>query len=178
MLFSFLSATTLLASLPLCAVPVPKIEVIPEVSLLDHETSIVLRNLNAHEIVSIHAEAIDDHGKLFSSVASFHVDERGDVDLARQSPLDGSYSGMDPMGLLWSMQCKESPSAAFDVKKEHFSIVLMIYMPKLPQPSPIMLHPVYNLWFTGGGTIADNHYACEDYWKKVISFFEKTLHDY
>ncbi|QFZ22982.1 acyl-CoA thioester hydrolase/BAAT C-terminal domain-containing protein [Saccharothrix syringae] len=35
--------------------------------------------------------------------AVFRADERGVVDLTRHAPVSGSYAGVDPMGLFWSM---------------------------------------------------------------------------
>ncbi|MDU0291699.1 acyl-CoA thioesterase/BAAT N-terminal domain-containing protein, partial [Saccharothrix longispora] len=35
--------------------------------------------------------------------AVFRADERGVVDLTRHAPVSGDYSGVDPMGLFWSM---------------------------------------------------------------------------
>ena len=35
--------------------------------------------------------------------AVLEADERGVVDLARQAPAEGSYAGVDAMGLFWSM---------------------------------------------------------------------------
>ncbi|NUT98737.1 MAG: hypothetical protein HOY78_42720, partial [Saccharothrix sp.] len=35
--------------------------------------------------------------------AVFRADERGVVDLTRHAPVEGSYDGVDPMGLFWSM---------------------------------------------------------------------------
>ncbi len=37
-----------------------------------------------------------------SSSAVFLADERGVVDLTRHAPVEGDYSGVDPMGLFWS----------------------------------------------------------------------------
>ncbi|WP_372452204.1 acyl-CoA thioesterase/bile acid-CoA:amino acid N-acyltransferase family protein [Saccharothrix obliqua] len=38
----------------------------------------------------------------------FRADERGVVDLARHAPISGDYSGVDPMGLFWSMRPGEA----------------------------------------------------------------------
>ena len=41
--------------------------------------------------------------QLFRSAARFRTDATGAVNLASAAPLSGSYSGVDPMGLFWSM---------------------------------------------------------------------------
>ena len=45
----------------------------------------------------------DDEGRSWSAYATFLTDEHGSVDLESQEPIAGTYSGVDPMGLLWSM---------------------------------------------------------------------------
>ncbi|MET9224907.1 acyl-CoA thioester hydrolase/BAAT C-terminal domain-containing protein [Lentzea sp. NPDC003310] len=39
-----------------------------------------------------------------ASHAVFEADDRGVVDLTRHAPLDGSYRGVDPMGLFWTLE--------------------------------------------------------------------------
>jgi len=39
-----------------------------------------------------------------SSTAVFTADEHGVVDLTRHAPVEGDYSGVDPMGLFWSLK--------------------------------------------------------------------------
>lgn len=105
----------------------PSFEITPVESLIDQDTTIVIKNLNPREIVSVKAEAVDDNGKSWSSCNSFLADKRGVVDLSKQEPLEGTYSGIDSMGLLWSMQSKEGPSASFTGKKDKFSIILKVF---------------------------------------------------
>lgn len=41
-------------------------------------------------------------GAMWLSRASFHADAAGAVDVAKQSPIEGGYEGVDATGLLWS----------------------------------------------------------------------------
>ncbi len=50
-----------------------------------------------------------------------------------------------------------------------------ITLPNLPQLGPVYYHPVGKRWFAVGGTPAADQYASQDSWKKLITFFEKTL---
>lgn len=45
----------------------------------------------------------DDGGWHWTSHAVFQADATGTIDLASQAPLEGSYAGIDPMGIFWSM---------------------------------------------------------------------------
>lgn len=50
-----------------------------------------------------------------------------------------------------------------------------INIPNLPQPGPVNYHPVGKLWFSMGGTSAEDQYASQDSWKKLIVFFQESL---
>ncbi|TWJ24510.1 acyl-CoA thioester hydrolase/bile acid acetyltransferase-like protein [Micromonospora endolithica] len=63
------------------------------------------------ERVVVRAEAVDRAGVTWRSTASFAADGGGTVDLGADTPVDGSYRGMDAMGLFWSME-PESGSAS------------------------------------------------------------------
>ena len=54
--------------------------------------------------VTIGAEIIDRSGRIWRSSADFTSTNRGEVDVSKQAPLAGSYSGVDPLGLFWSME--------------------------------------------------------------------------
>lgn len=58
--------------------------------------------------VTITSSAHDYTGKRWQAQATFTADSSGTVDLAKQAPTSGSYTGADAMGLVWSM----SPSVA------------------------------------------------------------------
>ncbi|GAA1992630.1 acyl-CoA thioesterase/BAAT N-terminal domain-containing protein [Catenulispora subtropica] len=65
--------------------------------------------------VTLTATAEDAHGVTWKSKAAFKADAQGVVDLTRQAPTGGSYSGVDPMGLFWSMDPPTgSPAEGFD----------------------------------------------------------------
>lgn len=50
-----------------------------------------------------------------------------------------------------------------------------ITIPYLPESSTLYYHPIAQMWFSLGGTRQDNRFACQDSWKKILAFFEKTL---
>jgi dienelactone hydrolase len=51
-------------------------------------------------------------GQQFKSAATFRADSAGNVVLGRDAPLSGSYSGVDGMGLFWSMRATGKRAAA------------------------------------------------------------------
>jgi dienelactone hydrolase len=54
--------------------------------------------------VTLRATAADADGGTWRSEIQVLADARGTVDLSRQAPVAGSYSGRDAMGLFWSMR--------------------------------------------------------------------------
>ena len=76
----------------------------PALSRIDEPWTMVVSGVGADERVDITLEVEDGARRRWSSSASFSARADGTVDLTRQAPLaGGSYEGVDPMGLLWSM---------------------------------------------------------------------------
>lgn len=76
----------------------PHILITPAQPLLAEQIEILISNLTPKEQVTIVANSSE-----WESHATFLADSNGVVNLAKQAPLLGSYSGIDPMGLFWSM---------------------------------------------------------------------------
>uniref|UniRef100_A0A3Q1FBS9 Uncharacterized protein n=1 Tax=Acanthochromis polyacanthus TaxID=80966 RepID=A0A3Q1FBS9_9TELE len=56
------------------------------------------------QLVTMRARSTDDKGVMFSSSATYRADGSGQIHLDRDPSLSGSYVGVEPMGLLWSMK--------------------------------------------------------------------------
>ena len=76
----------------------------PISSLIDDKVRIVASGLRPKQKIALGAKIIGDKGETFESHAYFIADKNGEVDVCRDSSLGGSYSGVSPMGLLWSMK--------------------------------------------------------------------------
>lgn len=84
----------------------PQIDVSPATALLDVPVHITLSGFMPHQLITLHATMTNGlpGGEMSaSSHAIFQADENGFVDLVSQAPLFGTYEGIDPMGLFWSM---------------------------------------------------------------------------
>jgi dienelactone hydrolase len=81
----------------------PALQVEPADGLIDAATTIVVSGLAARQQVVIAARAVDSRNQAFASQARFNADDRGVVDVAT-AKASGSYSGVDAMGLFWSME--------------------------------------------------------------------------
>ena len=76
----------------------------PVSSLIDDKVKIIASGLRPKQNITLEARIVGDKGEVFESHAYFIVDKDGEVDVCRESSLGGSYSGVSPMGLLWSMK--------------------------------------------------------------------------
>ena len=87
--------------------PHPHIELTPATALADEEVHLRVLGLQAAQEIAITAELHDEDARLWQAQAHFRADTDGVVNLATQSPLSGSYEGVDGMGLFWSMTVPE-----------------------------------------------------------------------
>lgn len=92
------------------------ISIIPEVALIDEKITITLSGFNPKEKVIIQAETNEyycinrscEQKSSDESYAVFEADDNGNIDLSRQAPVEGCYSGINSMGLLEFMKLKNT----------------------------------------------------------------------
>jgi dienelactone hydrolase len=75
----------------------------PKTPLVSDAVVTQLSGLKPNEQVVIEASLKDELGRAWKSWATFAADKSGLIDLSKSAPLSGSYTGVDPMGLFWSM---------------------------------------------------------------------------
>ncbi|MDQ2904471.1 MAG: acyl-CoA thioesterase/BAAT N-terminal domain-containing protein [Chloroflexota bacterium] len=81
-----------------------QLDVTPLDALVDEPVTIRVTGLIPGQRVTLRALARDSYDKRWASRAAFVAESSGEIDLATQPPLAGSYHKVDPMGLFWSMQ--------------------------------------------------------------------------
>jgi dienelactone hydrolase len=87
----------------------PYLEMISERVLMDEPVRIRVLGCPPHQHMTLVTQMTDDGGRQWTSRATFEADAEGIVDLEAQAPLEGSYTGCDPMGLFWSMAPASHP---------------------------------------------------------------------
>lgn len=94
---------------------------VPEAVLVDERFDVVLTGAPADRPVRVTARADDGRSMTppWSASATFQSDGDGTVNLAEQPPVSGSYEGVDPMGLFWSMRTDAPPAEAFFPPRDH-----------------------------------------------------------
>lgn len=69
----------------------------------DKLVKIKVEGLSPHKPVELRSKVVDDRGIIFKASAQYKADELGQVDVSRAASLGGSYTGVEPMGLFWSI---------------------------------------------------------------------------
>ncbi|KAF0870899.1 acyl-coenzyme A thioesterase 6-like [Crocuta crocuta] len=70
----------------------------------DEPVRIAVRGLAPGQPVTLRTSLRDENGALFRSHARYQADAGGVLDLARAPALGGSFTGLEPMGLLWALE--------------------------------------------------------------------------
>lgn len=112
----------------------PKIVVTPDRVILDQPLEISISNLAPNIKVTLETKAKDKDGNAWIARADFMSDENGQINVAKQAPISGSYAGVDPMGLFWSL-APESKDPYKNTAELKFSvnlcqILLSVYFEK------------------------------------------------
>lgn len=69
----------------------------------DKMVQIKVEGLAPHKPVELRSKIVDDRGEVFKASAQYQADELGQVDVSQAASVGGSYTGVEPMGLFWSM---------------------------------------------------------------------------
>ncbi|KAA2253919.1 acyl-CoA thioester hydrolase [Solihabitans fulvus] len=85
------------------AASAPLIQVSPDCPSLDTSLTVRLLHCPPDGLVTVCANTPEGVGRTWRSAATFRADGEGRVDLTRQAPVSGDYTGAAAMGLVWSM---------------------------------------------------------------------------
>ncbi|XP_020841992.1 acyl-coenzyme A thioesterase 1-like isoform X1 [Phascolarctos cinereus] len=121
-------------------------------SLWDEPLAISVHGLAPAQRVTLRASLRDEKGELFQASARYEADAGGQLDLARAPALGGSYRGVEPMGLFWSMK-PDKPYWRL-VKRDvqtPFLVDLEVYEGHDPQPTKVLAQVVHERGFLGPG---------------------------
>jgi dienelactone hydrolase len=97
-----------------CAAPPPegpRIIADPDGASIAEPVHIVVDGLAPGDPVRVWARANDRMGQWWESSAEFVADGTGDVDLTTAESTGGTYQGVDPTGLFWSMRLPDDLTA-------------------------------------------------------------------
>jgi dienelactone hydrolase len=98
------AASTVIVTPRIGAAAGPTIRVQPDNDLQDIPLSIRLSGFAPRQPVTVMAEMVTWEHRRWRSAATFVAGADGGVDVGTTAPVGGSYSGVSPMGLIWSME--------------------------------------------------------------------------
>lgn len=104
------------------------LEVSPQASRLDEAVHIKVTGLSSGQQIALTATGTGLDGQTWSSRATFRAGDNGVVDLDRDAPVSGDYSGVDGMGLIAAMVPTSSAPAAAEGPAASLQV---------PQASPV-----------------------------------------
>jgi dienelactone hydrolase len=103
--------------------------------MVDERLSIRLSGLEPEQRVTLRASQTDDLTRTWRSHATFLANSSGQVDVATQAPVSGTYADADAMGLIWSMHLPtDEPNQSPFFRKEptHLPIEFVAELDDVP----------------------------------------------
>lgn len=83
----------------------PEISIKPETPLFDKPFEVVISGINPNSIIRVDCFLKNEIGDpWYQSFATYKANDAGVVSIATDAPITGTYSGVEAMGLMWSMQ--------------------------------------------------------------------------
>jgi dienelactone hydrolase len=89
-----------------------RFEISPNPSFIDEDVRVRILGTIPSQTIRIRASTQDDEQRLWRAHAEFRSDASGCIDAASAPSLSGTYRGVSPMGLFWSMQLSDEHSNA------------------------------------------------------------------
>ncbi|XP_016063651.1 PREDICTED: acyl-coenzyme A thioesterase 1-like [Miniopterus natalensis] len=118
----------------------------------DEPVRITVSDLAAGQRVTLRSSLRDEKGALFRAHARYSADARGELDLARAPALGGSFTGIEPMGLLWALE-PEKPGLRL-IKRDvqtPFSVELEVLDGHEPEGGRLLGRAVHERHFLAPG---------------------------
>eukprot|EP00064_Thunnus_orientalis_P019214 superscaffoldBa00004707_g19329 len=82
----------------------PILSVLPTRALVDEKFKVLVENLPAGSPVTVHSLHHSEDKDYWEAYAHYISDHKGTVSVAEDLSFGGTYTGIEPMGLLWSMR--------------------------------------------------------------------------
>ncbi|XP_078595622.1 acyl-coenzyme A amino acid N-acyltransferase 1-like [Branchiostoma floridae x Branchiostoma japonicum] len=99
--------------------------VTPATALVDDKVDITVERLAPRQPVTLHARLSEGTAR-FQSYAHYRADDTGRVVVAKQPSLGGLYTGVDQMGLFWSMQPSPGQKPGLRLRKKDVATPFLV----------------------------------------------------
>ncbi|KAK1796090.1 hypothetical protein P4O66_009178 [Electrophorus voltai] len=81
-----------------------RLRILPTSCFFDESVQIKMVGLAPQQRVELQSKHRDAKDVVFRASATYQADGNGEIDVVRHSSIGGTYTGVEPMGLFWSMQ--------------------------------------------------------------------------
>src|SRR4029077_1130909 len=112
------------------------VHVDPPGARVDEPFRLTVSGLPPGEPVTIRAATRDGELREWASSATFLASDDGTIDVSTTAPLSGTYAGVDPTGLLWSMQPVERGPRTFFVRRRAAPLRVRVTVTEAPLKGP------------------------------------------
>jgi dienelactone hydrolase len=103
----------------------PQITATPDGVSIAIPVQVTVEGLPAGDSVRVWARTYDRRGQLWESSGEFVTDGVGQVDLSTAASTGGTYTGVDPHGLFWSMRLPEGEQTPYPMMEADDVVVLL-----------------------------------------------------
>jgi hypothetical protein len=103
----------------------PQLTAKPDGVSMGIPVQVTVEGLPAGDQVRVWARTYDRHGQLWESSGEFVTDGVGQVDLSTAASTGGTYTGVDPHGLFWSMRLPDQKQAPYPLMDADDVVVLL-----------------------------------------------------
>ncbi|NXY92540.1 ACOT3 thioesterase, partial [Alcedo cyanopectus] len=124
----------------------------------DERVETRVAGLDPGQPVTLRAVAADERGCLFQSCAHYRADRRGELHLSTDASHGGDYTGVEPMGLFWSLSPAGMERPYQRLLPRNIGTPLKVEMlvhqgHSLPDaiPGPVVAKGEVERWFTAPG---------------------------
>ncbi|XP_001520078.2 acyl-coenzyme A thioesterase 1 [Ornithorhynchus anatinus] len=120
--------------------------------LWDEPVRVSVRGLRPGQAVTLRASLRDESGEPFRCQGLYRADEGGRLELDRSPALGGSFSGLEPMGLIWALEPARPLWRLIkrDVRTP-FAVELQVLDGHDPSPGPLLATAVHERAFMAPG---------------------------
>lgn len=129
--------------------------------MYDEPVQLKVSGLRAGQVVRLRASSTDEKRMLFSSSALYRADNSGEVNLDRNPSLGGSFVGVEPMGLLWSLK-SDAPHVKFQKAKALEPVRVKFAVHDEEEEGQVLVEETNERWLMGNGvqrqTVKGEHF--------------------
>ncbi|WP_132060978.1 acyl-CoA thioester hydrolase/BAAT C-terminal domain-containing protein [Halorussus amylolyticus] len=101
-----------------------ELRVSPKTVQYDEPFTLQVRDVTPNAAVVLTARTVDRKGSQWSSFAQFTAPPDGVVDITKHAPDAGTYDGVAPMGLVWSMRPADGDTSIFVPPEDNSRLTL------------------------------------------------------